>query len=73
MEVDPIIAELRKTRDELAKRFNYDVHAIIEDMRQRQAASGRKGVSFPPRLVRIPVAKKSSETEVSPMGAADRH
>lgn len=52
MSSDPIIGEIRKTRDELAKRFNYDLHAIIEDARQQQAASGRKSVSRPPRPVR---------------------
>jgi hypothetical protein len=53
---DPIVAEVRKAREEIAKKFNYDLHAIIEDARKRQAASGRKTVSFPPR----PVEKESS-------------
>ena len=33
---DPIVAEVRRVRDELARRFNYDVHAICEDLRKRQ-------------------------------------
>ena len=49
---DPIVAEVRRVRDELARRFNYDVHAICEDLRQRQGQTvtgddlraGRAGV-----------------------------
>ena len=33
---DPIVAEVRRVRDELARRFNYDVHAMFEDLRKRQ-------------------------------------
>lgn len=49
MGTDTIIVELRRTRDAWAKRFNYDLRAMIEDARRRQAAGGRKVVSFPPR------------------------
>jgi hypothetical protein len=69
MALDPIIAEIRRTRDELAKRFNYDLHAIIEDARQRQAASGRKGVPFPPRPVQRPIAECSLHVETVPESA----
>jgi hypothetical protein len=33
---DPIVDEVRRVRDELARKFNYDVHAIFEDLRKRQ-------------------------------------
>jgi hypothetical protein len=46
---DPIVAEVRRAREELAARFNYDLHAICEDARQREATSGRHYVSLPPR------------------------
>lgn len=49
MALDSIIAEIRQTRDELAERFDYDLRAIIQDARDRQAASGRKVVTLPPR------------------------
>ena len=50
---DPIVAEVRRVRDELARQFNYDVHAICEDLRKRQGQTvtgdelraGRAGVS----------------------------
>jgi hypothetical protein len=43
---DPIVAEVRQAREELARRFNFDLRAMIADARRRQQASGRKVVSF---------------------------
>ena len=54
MATDSIVAEVRQARDALAKRFNYDLRAMIEDARQRQAAGGRRVVSFPPKPPRKP-------------------
>ena len=45
---DPIVAEVRKIRDKIAARFNYDIDAIVEYMRQREKTSGHPIVS-PPR------------------------
>ena len=42
---DPIVAEVRRIREELAARFNSDVKAIFADMRKRQAALGPRMVS----------------------------
>jgi hypothetical protein len=50
--MDSVLAEIRQVREEIAKRFNYDVHAIMEDIRKRQTTSGRKVVKLPPRPVR---------------------
>ena len=36
MYTDPIIEEIRKFRDEYAARFNYDVKAMLADIRRRQ-------------------------------------
>jgi len=33
---DPIVNEVRRVRDELAKKFNYDVDAIFFDLREKQ-------------------------------------
>jgi hypothetical protein len=52
MTQDSIVAEVRKAREEIAKRFNYDLRAIIEDAKKRQALSGRDVVSFPPKPAR---------------------
>lgn len=36
MNNDPIVEEVRRVRDELAREFNYDIHAIFADLRTRQ-------------------------------------
>jgi len=46
---DPVVEEIHRVRDEQAKRFGYDLHAICEDIRKKQAMSGQKVVSRPPR------------------------
>ena len=37
MNNDPIVEEVRRVRDDLARRFDYDVHAIFADLRKRQS------------------------------------
>jgi hypothetical protein len=49
MRLDPIVEEIRRIRDEYAKQFDDDLHAICEDIRKRQVSSGRKMVSRSPR------------------------
>lgn len=46
---DPIVEEVRKIRHQHAKRFNYDLRAIVDDLRKQQEQSGRKYVKFEPR------------------------
>lgn len=45
----PIVAEVRRVRDEHAARFNHDLDAIFEDIKRRERESGRTFVPFPPR------------------------
>jgi len=52
---DPIVAEIRRIREEYAARFNYDLDAIYQDLKEQERKSGRKFVSYPPR--RIPAAE----------------
>ena len=49
---DPIVEEVRKARDEYAKRFNYDLDAICRDLREKQLKGDRQVVSFPPKRAR---------------------
>jgi hypothetical protein len=49
MEPDPIVAEIREIRECLAARFNYDIEAMVEDARQRDAAGDREIVRLLPR------------------------
>ena len=39
---DPIVDEVRKTRERLAEKYNFDVEAIFEALRKRQGALGKK-------------------------------
>jgi hypothetical protein len=43
---DPIVEEIHKIREEIAKKFNHDLHAICEDARMKQGKSGHVVVSF---------------------------
>ena len=49
---DPIVEETRSRREELARRFNYDIKAIGEALRRQQLASGKKSITRPPRRVK---------------------
>ena len=54
---DPILEEIHRHRAAYAKRFNYDVHAIGEDIRRCEAKSG--GVFVVLNARRKPAAKKA--------------
>ncbi|MEH1928024.1 hypothetical protein [Nostoc sp.] len=44
---DEIIEEIYRIREEHAKSFNYDLQAICDDLRQKQAVSNRQIISQP--------------------------
>jgi hypothetical protein len=46
---DPIVNETRAAREELLKRFNYDLDALCEYLQQLEAQSGKKAVTLEPR------------------------
>ena len=46
---DLIVEEIRKYRDDYGKKFNYDLHAICQDIKKKQGQSGRRVVSLGPR------------------------
>jgi hypothetical protein len=46
---DPIVEEVRKVRDEHAEKFNYDLQAIVADLKKQQKDSKRKFVTLPPK------------------------
>ncbi len=52
--IDPIVEEVRRVRDAHAARFNYDLDAIFQDIKEEKKKSGRKFVSYPPRRVEMP-------------------
>lgn len=49
MDDDPIVAEVRKARDDYARRFNYDLEAIVKDLQEKEKRHGSRLVSFPPK------------------------
>ena len=54
---DPIVEEIHRYREEYAARFNYDLHAICEDLRKKQKESGREAISLTPEpLAVVPAA-----------------
>jgi len=44
---DEVLEEIKKIREEHAKSFNYDLHAICEDLRKKQTVSNRKIITQP--------------------------
>jgi hypothetical protein len=70
---DPIVAEVHRTREVLAAKFNFDIDAIFADMQKRQAALGDRLVS--PRTRAEPPAeadrgRHSGSPESTPSEAA---
>jgi len=65
---DPIVAEIRRIREEHAARYNYDLRAICEDLKEQERKSGRQFVSYPPR--RIPPEQRVAGEPVT--GPADK-
>ena len=43
---DEIVEEIHQIREAYAKSFNYDLEAIFEDLRKKEAESGRDVVSL---------------------------
>lgn len=71
---DPIVAEVHRTREELAAKFDFDVKAIFADLRKRQVALGSRLVrpkgkpneALQPTGAALPVPESSKVTEAAP-------
>ena len=52
---DPIIDEIHREREEHAARFDYDMHRIVEDIKEQASRilPNAKLVSLPPKRVDI--------------------
>ncbi len=57
---DPILSEIRQTRETFAKKFNYDVYAMLQDLRKRQDIGGREVVRLP--IKRLVAVEQIAET-----------
>lgn len=62
---DPIVEEVRKARNEHAKKFNYDIKAIVADIQKQQKESGREFVSFPAKRIEPVSSRLLSEDSQS--------
>lgn len=49
---DPIVEEVRAVRHAHAAKFNFDLHAICEDLRKKERKCGHPLAAFPPKPVR---------------------
>jgi hypothetical protein len=48
---DPIVAEVRRIKDRLAARYDYDAKAMLRDAMRRQERQGKKVVTLARRTV----------------------
>ena len=53
---DPIVAEVRRIREDLSAKFNFDLSAIFADIRSRQASAGD-------RLIRLKCERKAEPAD----------
>jgi len=64
---DPIVTETRSLREQYANQFGHNSDAIFQDILLRQAASGKKLISFEHRKpVQVEVKLKGYINEESP-------
>lgn len=49
---DPIVEETRRRRDEIARRFDYDVKVIADALRQQHKASGKVTIARLPKRIK---------------------
>ncbi len=65
---DPIVAEIRRLRNEYAQRFGYDLDAICRDLREQQKRGGRRIVKRQPNR---PSDLHAAPTVTEPRDAAE--
>ncbi len=62
---DPIVTEVRRIRAEHAAKFRYDLEAICHDLKDKERASGRVYVRYPPRTIGSNDRERRREGETS--------
>jgi hypothetical protein len=75
MIADPIVAEVRAIREQLAAKFDFDIRKIMVDAQQRQRSSQARVVSFEKPVYPLPPMEAampdSSETPSTAAPAAE--
>ena len=69
---DPIIEEIHQIRAERAAQFNYDLTAIVKDLRKKELQSGKRFISRPPRLLLVVDKGKNGRAKRSTQKAVEQ-
>ena len=62
MRRDPIVEEVRRNREAIAREHGNDLDAIVAAFQREDAASGTATVSFPPKRFAKPAKQRKSGT-----------
>ncbi len=65
---DTIIQEIRNTRDEYARQFNYDLHQMCLDLRREQELSGATVVTFSTMTMQAKLAQQVGQADTNKAG-----
>ena len=68
METDPVVAEVRAVREQLAARLGFRLHDIVKEAQRQDAAGERKVVRLPPRR---PIAAALDSKQPEPVAGSD--
>jgi hypothetical protein len=60
MFVDPIVAEMRRIKEAHAAKYDHDIMAMFQALREQQQREGRKVVSFASERKAGPASKPES-------------
>ena len=69
---DTIIDEVRKFRDEYARQFHYDLHAMCLDLRREQELGGAPVVSFSTKPTPRERAPQCDQADTNDVGIVAR-
>ena len=61
MKLDPVLSEIREVREAYSERFDGNVHAMLEDLRERERREGQMVVFRPAKRIEK-TAKSAAHT-----------
>ena len=68
---DPIVAEVRKIREEYAAQFNFDLQALFRALKERERLDPRPKVSYPPKPAKTAPRGELAAMRNVPRGGAE--
>lgn len=63
---DPIVEEIRRIREDFARKFNYDLEAMVEYLRKKEQEHPERLVYLTPKLPRERVAAQETPESYNP-------